>query len=517
MALHLNIRHKLLALSFVGLAMVLAAGASGFVASAKLRDANARVVDSGSAMKNQMRADMMHDALRGDVLSAVVAVLQKDDAARKNIRDDLAEHSKTFNEAVQALEALPLDAAVRQAVAEVRPALSTYIASASAFIEAAFAGNAVPDDKLTAFQHTFDKLEDQMGALSDLIEERSQATQADGGTLAATAQWTIAGTALVAGGLLFTLGALVSRGIVRPIGRAVLVAQAVAAGDLRSHVEPQGSDECGQLLTALGSMNGNLVKLVSDVRASSDSIATGSTEIAMGSDDLSQRTERTASHLQQAASSMQQLTGAVQQSADSARQANQLASSAAEVAARGGAVVAQVVSTMQQIDGSAKRIADIIGTIDGIAFQTNILALNAAVEAARAGEQGRGFAVVASEVRSLAGRSAEAAREIKALIGTSVERVQDGSRLVADAGRTMDEIVASVKRVSDIVGEITAATAEQSDGIGQVNASVGQLDGMTQQNAALVEESAAAAKHLKDQAARLAGIVGTFRLEAALS
>ncbi|WP_235582356.1 methyl-accepting chemotaxis protein, partial [Rhizobacter sp. Root16D2] len=233
-----------------------------------------------------------------------------------------------------------------------------------------------------------------------------------------------------------------------------------------------------------------------------------------GNQDLSARTEQTASNLQQAASSMEQLTGTVKQSADSARQANQLASSAAEVAARGGSVVAQVVTTMDEINASSKKINDIIGVIDGIAFQTNILALNAAVEAARAGEQGRGFAVVASEVRSLAQRSAQAAKEIKGLIGASVDRVEAGSRLVADAGTTMNEIVGSVQRVSDIIGEITAASSEQSDGIGQINTTVTQLDQMTQQNSALVEESAAAAESLRDQAQRLSQAVGAFRFEA---
>jgi methyl-accepting chemotaxis protein len=249
-----------------------------------------------------------------------------------------------------------------------------------------------------------------------------------------------------------------------------------------------------------------------DISLAADNITTSGGEIASGSQDLSQRTEQTAANLQQAASSMEELTATVKQSADSARQANQLASSAAEVAARGGDVVSQVVTTMDEITASSKKIADIIGVIDGIAFQTNILALNAAVEAARAGEQGRGFAVVASEVRSLAGRSADAAKEIKGLIGASVDRVEAGSRLVADAGSTMTEIVSSVQRVSDIIGEITAASAEQSDGIGQVNTAVAQLDQMTQQNAALVEESAAAAESLKQQARNLAEVVGTFRL-----
>jgi methyl-accepting chemotaxis protein len=251
---------------------------------------------------------------------------------------------------------------------------------------------------------------------------------------------------------------------------------------------------------------------IAQVRQAADSIGTASTEIAGGNADLSARTEQTASNLQQAASSMEQLTGTVAHSADAAAQANQLASSAAQVARRGGEVVGQVVSTMDEIHASSRKIADIIGVIDGIAFQTNILALNAAVEAARAGEQGRGFAVVAGEVRSLAQRSAEAAKEIKALIGTSVDKVETGSKLVADAGATMNEIVASVQRVSDIIGEISAAAREQSSGLGQVNAAVADLDRMTQQNAALVEQSAAAAESLKEQAKRLAHIVATFRL-----
>ena len=286
----------------------------------------------------------------------------------------------------------------------------------------------------------------------------------------------------------------------------------IADGDLAA---PRGEPAGQGLMGELQRTRERLRELVAQVQRSTDSINTASSEIATGNHDLSVRTEQTASNLQETASAMEQLTGTVSQSADSARQANQLAASAAEVAQRGGSVVEQVVSTMGEINQSSKQIADIIGVIDGIAFQTNILALNAAVEAARAGEQGRGFAVVAAEVRTLAQRSAAAAREIKALIGASTQRVETGARLVGDAGSTMREIVDSVQKVADMIGEITAAASEQRDGIGQVNTAVTQLDQMTQQNAALVEESAAAAESLREQAGRLAQMVATFRLGAA--
>jgi methyl-accepting chemotaxis protein len=300
--------------------------------------------------------------------------------------------------------------------------------------------------------------------------------------------------------------------ICSPLDEARCLVQAIAAGDLSQPVSVQGKDEITALLRGLSDMQQSLSGIVTQVRSATDSINTASAEIAAGNQDLSARTEQAASNLEETAASMEQLTSTVRQSADSARQANQLASSASEIAVRGGNVVGQVVTTMNEINASSKKISDIIGVIDGIAFQTNILALNAAVEAARAGEQGRGFAVVAGEVRNLAQRSAEAAKEIKGLIGSSVDKVEAGSRLVAEAGQTMSEIVGSVQRVSDIIGEITAASGEQSDGIGQVNVAVNQLDQMTQQNAALVEESAAAAESLKDQAHRLAQVVQVFRI-----
>jgi methyl-accepting chemotaxis protein len=289
-------------------------------------------------------------------------------------------------------------------------------------------------------------------------------------------------------------------------------ARSIAGGDLRVRFDTVRSDEIGMLNAALDEMQQSLARLVGGIRQTADGIHTASAEVAAGNQDLSSRTEQAAASLQQTASSMEHLTGTVRQTAETARTASQLAASAAGVAERGGSVVAQVVSTMDEIQASSRKIAEIIGVIDGIAFQTNILALNAAVEAARAGEQGRGFAVVAGEVRSLAQRSAAAAREIKNLIGSSVERVEAGSRLVGNAGATMGEIVGSVKRVADLVGEIGAATADQTQGIGEVNGAVADLDRTTQQNAALVEQSAAAAESLKDQAGRLAQAVAVFRV-----
>ena len=327
-------------------------------------------------------------------------------------------------------------------------------------------------------------------------------------------------TSLILGLLAVLAGAaaaaLITTGLIRKLGGepdyAAQVAQRVAEGDLATPVTVRGGDTTS-MMAAMSGMQERLAGIVAEVRSGTDTIATASAQVAAGSQDLSSRTEQQASSLEETASSMEELTSTVKQNADNARQANALAATASEVALKGGEVIEQVVSTMSEINNSAKKIVDIIGVIDGIAFQTNILALNAAVEAARAGEQGRGFAVVASEVRTLAQRSANAAKEIKSLIGDSVEKVETGSRLVNDAGTTMSDIVDSVKRVTDIMQEISAASQEQTSGIEQINQAVTQMDQVTQQNAALVEEAAAASESMQDQAAKLAKIVSVFKLE----
>jgi len=320
--------------------------------------------------------------------------------------------------------------------------------------------------------------------------------------------------AMLAAALLIGLGLAmyVARIIAAPLGVAVALAQRVAQGDLTAEIEAGSRDETGQLMLSLKAMNDSLRGVVGQVRNGTDTIATASTQIATGNLDLSSRTEEQASSLEETASALEELTSTVKQNSDNARQANQLAANASQVAEDGGKVVGQVVATMSSINEASTKIVEIISVIDGIAFQTNILALNAAVEAARAGEQGRGFAVVASEVRSLAQRSASAAKEIKVLIDDSVTRVEAGSALVQTAGQTMGEVVSSVRRVTDIVAEISAASQEQSVGIDEINRAVAQMDEVTQQNAALVEEAAAAAQSMQEQARNLSEVVGVFKL-----
>ncbi|MFC0132916.1 methyl-accepting chemotaxis protein [Massilia eurypsychrophila] len=364
-----------------------------------------------------------------------------------------------------------------------------------------------------AMTTSFQPVQTSMKALMQLQLDVGKSEYDAAGARYRSAKMVVAG--LIGVGLLagMSVGYFLISGITRSLGEALRIAENVAAGNLTEQIRIESNDEIGHLLAALAKMNDGLVSIVSEVRSGTDMIATASGEIAAGNQDLSSRTEQQASSLEETAASMEELTSTVKQNADNARQANVLAESASAVASKGGEVIGQVVATMEEINDSARKIVDIISVIDGIAFQTNILALNAAVEAARAGEQGRGFAVVATEVRSLAQRSAAAAKEIKTLIGNSVERVDAGSKLVNEAGATMTDIVDSVRRVTDIMGEITSASQEQTAGIDQINVAISQMDQVTQQNAALVEQASAASEAMQEQAAKLALVVSVFQLD----
>ena len=461
-------------------------------------------------------------ALAGDIRDNV-------NAAARNLRNALL--GRNLEEATRYLDrSAAASAKTTEAMAKIEKLLSTQqgrdIFKAVEEARAAYNG---PRDKLrelikqqqkdVAIEHLFtvvipaqDKyfqVLDQFVSLQKSLMEQGVAESNQTAASAITLMLSLSGVAIV---LCIIAAWWVTRSITRPLNEAVDVASAVAQGDLTVQIGETSKDETGMLLASLKSMNDNLHRIVSEVRSGSDTINTASSEIASGNLDLSSRTEEQAGALEETASAMEELTSTVKQNADNARQANSLAATASEVAVQGGSVVGQVVQTMGEINEASRKIVDIITVIDGIAFQTNILALNAAVEAARAGEQGRGFAVVASEVRTLAQRSAAAAKEIKSLIDTSVERVENGSRLVEQAGATTSEVVASVKRVTDVVAEITAASGEQSDGIEQINQAIVQMDEVTQQNAALVEEAAAAAQSLQEQSSRLQRTVGIFKL-----
>jgi methyl-accepting chemotaxis protein len=410
--------------------------------------------------------------------------------------------------------ATDLDAQERPLAEQAAPRAGAADAAAAALAGLLEAGN-VEGVRAFADRSLYPAIDPLTGVIEKLARvqlDGAGAEYASAQALYERVRWTALAVGCAALGLAGWLAAGLVRAIAGGIAQAAAVARTVAAGDLGSRIDVSRHDEIGQLLAALKTMNDGLAGIVGEVRSASDSIAIGSGQIATGNADLSQRTEEQASNLQQTASAMEQLTATVRQNAETARRASELAGQASAAAAEGGAVVERVVATMDGISDSSRRIAEIIGTIDGIAFQTNILALNAAVEAARAGEQGRGFAVVAGEVRSLAQRSASAAREIKSLIGESVGKVEDGTRLVADAGRAIAGVVAQVRGMDTLIGEISVASDEQSTGLGQVGDAVAQLDQVTQQNAALVEESAAAAHSLRAQADGLTRAVASFRL-----
>jgi len=450
----------------------------------------------------------------GAIRRTAAIVRSSDPSLTEYFKEDAAATTGKSTELVKQIEPL-LDGAEEKALFEkISEQRKLYRTATIAAMKAKAEGNQelaqkILDESFTPAAKAFQARIDELVAMQQARMDTHGQTIHDVQSLTVELIAILAACALAFGAL---FSWLLTRSIVQPIRAALELAETVAGGDLTRTIDAHGKDETGALLRALSNMNDSLVRIVSQVRNGTDTIATGSAEISAGNFDLSARTEQQASALEETAASMEELTTTVRQNADNARQANQLAITASNVAVEGGSVVGQVITTMGSINESSRKIVDIIGVIDGIAFQTNILALNAAVEAARAGEQGRGFAVVASEVRNLAQRSAAAAKEIKVLIGDSVDKVDAGAKLVDQAGATMEQVVSSIRRVTDIMAEITHASQEQTGGIEQVNQAIGQMDQVTQQNAALVEEAAAAAASMQDQAATLAQVVGVFKL-----
>ncbi|MDC8759278.1 methyl-accepting chemotaxis protein [Janthinobacterium fluminis] len=478
--------------------------------------------NNAQATKLMMEQPLAKERLVADLYLLIYSAIERttliakssDEALSSTFAAEIADGTKKGTALLQQVEGMLVaddEKAVFQAAMTVR---GQYQEAKNQVMDAKKAGDAAGAERL--FKERYLAAADGYRAkVLDLLSQQRKAIDATARAIDAANARSF-GLLLGLSVLVVALGSLcaylISRSITVPLQAAVKVAATVADGDLTTTFGPATRDEIGALMRALKGMNDSLRSVVSEVQTGTHAIATASSQIAAGNLDLSSRTEEQASSLEETASSMEELTSTVKQNADNARQANQLAVAASDVAARGGDIVGQVVETMGSIDASAKKIVDIIGVIDGIAFQTNILALNAAVEAARAGEQGRGFAVVASEVRNLAQRSAGAAKEIKELIGHSVEQVNNGTRLVQQAGATMGEVVASVARVTDIMGEISSASQEQSAGIDQVNQAIAQMDQVTQQNAALVEEAAAAADSMQEQAANLAHVAAGFKL-----
>jgi methyl-accepting chemotaxis protein len=511
----LTLKNKLIGFGAVALVTSLGLASGNLYLTNMFHEGFTDYSASMHAVQQSMAADMAHDAIRADVYAALHAARTNDASGVAEASKELGEHSASMTNALSANDRATLPAQAKEALAKANADLAPYIQSAKSLVASASTDLASAESKLPEFLKYYSALEASLAASGEVLEKIANEGMAASEKTADTGNTALEIIAACAVMLQLLFCYLLGRSIFRELGGepayAAAVARRIAGGDLSAAVEIKANDK-GSMLAAIKGMQQQLTEIVRGIKGASDTIGSASTQIAAGNADLSSRTEQQASSLEETASSMEELTGTVKQNAENARQANQLAAGASTMAVKGGEVVGQVVHSMASINESSKKIADIIGVIDGIAFQTNILALNAAVEAARAGEQGRGFAVVASEVRTLAQRSAAAAKEIKGLITDSVAKVEGGSKLVDQAGQTMEEIVTSVKRVTDIMAEIAAASQEQTSGIEQVNQTITQMDQVTQQNAALVEEAAAAAESMREQAQSLTEAVAIFKL-----
>ncbi|HEY0681842.1 MAG TPA: methyl-accepting chemotaxis protein [Steroidobacter sp.] len=505
----MSIRSRLYALVALMLALMTVLGLTARYDLSVAGDSLADVVLTSRTLRNHIEGDMMHDALRADVLAALLA---ESPADYDKAKDSLHEHVQHFREVLDQNDRLATGE-TKAALAAVRPALQAYIANAESIFEAAATDQARARSLMPTFMTSFEDLEEQMSNVSDRIQSTTQSAENDAARMLARSKMMTLVLLFVAVLVALAASTTIVRAITAGITRLSAAIGRIARGELGREINIERRDELGALLETLQGMDRKLSDIVVTVHGATDRVGATARQLADGNDDLSQRTQEQAAALEETAASMEQMTATVKQNADNAREANRLALSARGQADKGGMVVTRAVTAMNEINASSRKIAEIISVIDEIAFQTNLLALNAAVEAARAGEQGKGFAVVASEVRNLAQRSAGASREIRGLIGESVEKVTAGCSLVDESGRTITEIMESVKKVAEIVAEISAATEEQSAGIDQVNRAMGQIDEVTQRNAALVEEAAAAANSMSDQTRHLLAAVGFFSVE----
>ena len=507
--MQLTIRGRLFCLVGLMLILMLVLGVSARMALSSAGVGLNNVVLASESLRNHLEGDMMHDALRADVLAALLAesAAEHDEAAAS-----IAEHAGLFREKIAANNKIA-SAGTKEALQDVAAPLDRYIKSAESLVALARTSKDSARARLPEFIAAFEDLEGRLADVSDRIESGTQEVEAAAVSQIERAKMMDIAILVIATVISILVSVFIVRAITFGIQDVTSAISTMARGELGTDIQVRRQDECGQLLTTLKEMDMKFSSIIETVRNNAHSVGTAARELSQGNDDLSQRTQEQAAALEETASSMEQMAATVKQNADNARAANQLAIGARDQADKGGSVVQLAVTAMSEINSSSRKIANIIGVIDEIAFQTNLLALNAAVEAARAGEQGRGFAVVASEVRNLAQRSAGAAKEIKALINESVTKVDSGAELVNRSGQTIAQIMESVRKVTDIVGEISAASEEQASGIDQVNRAVSQMDAATQQNAALVEETTAASKSMAQQTQLLISEVGFFKTQ----